>query len=143
VFQRRCRAGNGGAVAKRRRPGARPGPDPAADGDSGVATVWAAGAVAVLLVVLLGALHLGSAVVARHRAESAADLAALAAAARAVEGEERACAAARAVAVRAGADVLGCRLVGWDALVEAGTALPFGLPGAEAATGRARAGPAP
>jgi len=120
---------------------------PAADGDvpddAGVATVWAAGAVAVLLVVLLGALHLGSAVVARHRAESAADLAALAAAARAVEGEDRACAAARAVAVRVGADVLGCRLDGWDVLVEAAAPLPFGLSDTGTATGRARAGPAP
>ena len=43
--------------------------------DSGLATVWAAAAVAVLTTVLVACLHLGAAFLARHRAESAADLA--------------------------------------------------------------------
>jgi hypothetical protein len=48
------------------------------DGDRGVATVWAAGAIAVLVSMAVFGLHLGEAMVVRHHVESAADLAALA-----------------------------------------------------------------
>lgn len=48
--------------------------------DRGSATVWTAGAIAVLCVVFGAVLAMGQAVVVRHRAAGAADLAALAAA---------------------------------------------------------------
>ena len=109
--------------------------------DSGVATVWAAAAVAVLTTVLVACLHLGAALLARHRAESAADLAALAAAREAVRGEAPACRRAVEIAAAMGGEVARCRLVGWNALVEVRVVLPFALPGLTTANGRAMAGP--
>ena len=97
--------------------------------DAGVATVWAAAAVAVLTTVLAACLHLGAALLARHRAESAADLAALAAAREAVRGEAPACRRAAEIAAAMGGEVARCRLVGWNALVEVRVAVPFALPG--------------
>ena len=108
--------------------------------DSGVATVWAASAVAVLTVVLVACLHLGAALLARHRAESAADLAALAAAREAVRGEAPACLRAAQIATATGGEVVRCRLVGWTALVEVRVSGPFALPGLTTASGRAAAG---
>ena len=66
--------------------------------ERGSATVIAAAMVAVLLSVTGGSAYLGSAVVARHRAQAAADLAALAAAAGLAAGPETACVHAEAVA---------------------------------------------
>ena len=62
------------------------GPADRSSADRGSATVWAAGAVAVVLVIAVVGMHLGGVLLARHRAESAADLAALAAAGRSVAG---------------------------------------------------------
>jgi secretion/DNA translocation related TadE-like protein len=105
--------------------------------ERGAATVWVVGGLAVLMVVMTGVLWFGAAVVARHRAEGAADLAALAAAVTAVEGEQRACVQARWVVERMGTVLRSCRLSGWDALVEVdATFASFG-----SAAGRARAGP--
>jgi secretion/DNA translocation related TadE-like protein len=50
----------------------------------------------------------GTIVVTRHRAEAAADLAALVVAGRVFEGEQAACAAGRATAQASGAQVLSC-----------------------------------
>ncbi|PPK65785.1 flp pilus-assembly TadE/G-like family protein [Actinokineospora auranticolor] len=82
-------------------------------------------ATALLAVVTIGmvslaavVLALGSAVVARHRAESAADLGALAAAAHAAAGPEVACGRAERVARRMGARLVACGLDGWVATVE-------------------------
>ncbi|HJT91410.1 MAG TPA: pilus assembly protein TadG-related protein, partial [Mycobacterium sp.] len=50
--------------------------------EQGSASLVAAAMVAVLLAVTLGGVYLGSAVIARHRAQAAADLASLAAAGR-------------------------------------------------------------
>jgi secretion/DNA translocation related TadE-like protein len=109
--------------------------------DRGSMTVLAAGAVAAMTVVSLWLLWFGSAVVTRHRAESAADLAALAAASRAVAGERRACDEARWVTWRMGVELRSCRLSGWDALVEV-VATPSGVPADfRPATAKARAGP--
>lgn len=112
-----------------------------APADSGLATVWAVAAVAVLVAAMVFGLHLGSAIVARHRAESAADLAALAAAGAAAHGSSSACAKAGELAVAVGGRVTFCRLDEWDALVEVAVPLPMPLPGHTDATGRARAGP--
>lgn len=112
-----------------------------ADDDRGVATVWAAGAIAVLMSVAVVGLYLGQAVVVRHQAESAADLAALAGAGVAVAGEQAACTQARRVTDRMRVQLVSCRTRDWDVLVEV-AARPAGwLGGLGAATGRARAGP--
>jgi secretion/DNA translocation related TadE-like protein len=63
---------------------------------------------AVLLAVTVGGVYLGSAVVARHRAQAAADLAALAAAARLPAGAESACGEASVIADAMEADVTDC-----------------------------------
>ena len=106
-------------------------------GDRGSATLWVVGGLAVLMVVVTAVLWFGAAVVARHQAEGAADLAALAAATVAVDGERAACAEARWVVERMEGVLRSCRLSGWDAFVEVEVAFgPFG-----SAAGRARAGP--
>jgi secretion/DNA translocation related TadE-like protein len=94
--------------------------------------------VVVLLAVTGAGAYLGSAVVARHRAQAAADLAALAAAARLPSGAAAACARATALAqVMRVADV-GCAVEGLDVVVTAQVAVAFG----GAARAAARAGPA-
>ncbi|MFE6065934.1 Rv3654c family TadE-like protein [Streptomyces sp. NPDC056525] len=80
--------------------------------DRGAATVWAAFAACALCVVFGAVLALGQAVAARHRAGGAADLAALAAADRALWGEAEACAAAARVAAAQGAELVGCAVRG-------------------------------
>ncbi|MEV8530686.1 Rv3654c family TadE-like protein [Streptomyces sp. NPDC051211] len=105
--------------------------------DRGSATVWAALVTVVLGAVFGGVLLLGQAVVVRHRAAAAADLAALAAASSWAHGPEPACAAAIRVARAQGARLAGCSLAGEVAEVTAEAAAgPF--------TGRirSRAGPA-
>ncbi|GAA5127934.1 Rv3654c family TadE-like protein [Pseudonocardia adelaidensis] len=111
--------------------------------DRGSATVWAAFGIAVIMTVFVVGLHLGAAVIARHRAEAAADLAALAAAGLAVEGAQAACRRAGEVAGAMGGTVTSCRLAGWDALLEVRVPISVALPGIDTATGRARAGPVP
>lgn len=93
--------------------------------------------VAVLLCVTAAGAYLGSAVVARHRAQAAADLAALAAAARLPSGAEAACARASAVARGMRIGDVGCRADDLDVVVTVRVAALFGGV-AEAA---ARAGP--
>jgi secretion/DNA translocation related TadE-like protein len=106
-----------------------------------VATVWAAGAVAVLMSMAVFGLHLGTAMVARHHVESAADLAALAGAGMAVAGERYACTQARRVTDRMRVQLSSCRTQGWDVLVEVATRPAGWLGDLGTATGRARAGP--
>jgi secretion/DNA translocation related TadE-like protein len=103
--------------------------------------VWTVGALAVMTAILSGLLVYGSAVVTRHRAQSAADLAALAAASTAAAGEQEACAEARWVAEQMDAGLRSCRLSGWDALVEVVAAPPGVLAEFGSAAARARAGP--
>src|SRR5690606_26794558 len=66
--------------------------------ERGSATVWAVALMALLMAVAVVFTYAGLARVARHRAQSAADLSALAAARLALEGEERACSVARSLA---------------------------------------------
>lgn len=113
-----------------------------ADGDRGMATVWAAGAIAVLVSMAVFGLHLGEAMVVRHQVESAADLAALAGAATVVAGEQYACSQARRVTDRMRVQLASCEIRDWTVLIQA-TAQPAGwLATLGAATARARAGPA-
>jgi secretion/DNA translocation related TadE-like protein len=113
-------------------------------GERGSATVWVLALSAVLAVIGAGAVLVGAAAVARHRATAAADLAALAAAGRAVVGGEDACATSRAVAVANSAELVDCT-VGGDAVAEVTVtvSVELGVLGVHQASARARAGPAP
>jgi secretion/DNA translocation related TadE-like protein len=103
--------------------------------------MWTVGGIGAAAAVLSGLLLFASAVVTRHRAESAADLAALAAAATAVAGEDQACEEARWVTQQMDVDLRSCRLSGWDALVEVAAKPPAALSLFGPAAARARAGP--
>ncbi|MER5309985.1 Rv3654c family TadE-like protein [Streptomyces sp. NPDC002773] len=113
--------------------------------------MWVAFGACALCVVFGVVLALGQAVAARHRAGGAADLAALAAADRALWGEAEACAAASRVAGAQRAEVVGCAVRGEIAEVtarvaagpyrpevrsRAGPQEPQGLPGARQPPGR-------
>jgi secretion/DNA translocation related TadE-like protein len=110
--------------------------------DRGVATVWAAGAIAVLVSLAVFGLHLGGALIARHHAESAADLAALAGAAQTLPGEPYACTQGRRVTDRMHVQLISCHLHGWDVLIEVSAQPPGWLGTLGTATAQARAGPA-
>ncbi|MEU9188251.1 Rv3654c family TadE-like protein [Streptomyces sp. NPDC048484] len=105
--------------------------------DRGSATVWTVGALAVLCVVFGAVLAMGQAVVVRHRAGGAADLAALAAADHWMDGGTEACARADRVARAQGTRVVRCAVSGdiSDVTVAAGR-------GPLTAEVRSRAGPA-
>ncbi|MET8994495.1 Rv3654c family TadE-like protein [Amycolatopsis sp. NPDC004169] len=109
--------------------------------DRGAATIWTALAVTALTVLATLAVCLAAAVTARHRAESAADLGALAAASHASEGPIGACERARWVADRMAVRLVTCRWQNLDALVEVEAPTPP-LPGWPKPAAHARAGPA-
>lgn len=101
--------------------------------DRGSATVVSLGLVAVLLAVFAAVLLMDQAVTTRHRAGAAADLAALAAADHALDGERTACALAARVASAQGAVLRTCSLTGEVSDVTASVGR---------ARARSRAGPA-
>jgi secretion/DNA translocation related TadE-like protein len=109
--------------------------------DRGSATIWLAGLAGLIGLVTLAALVQGSAVIARHRAATAADLAALAAAARVPEGAGAACAAATEIAARNGGSLTRCVLSGDDVEIDVSRPLVLGRLGSWAALASARAGP--
>lgn len=113
--------------SRRHRPGRR------SDRGSGTVLALAIASVGVALALLVGGL--GLAVIARHRATAAADLAALAAAG----AEPPSCAVAADLARRNGARLGEC-LVAPDGSVTVTVGVSIGLPGAHQAVGRARAG---
>ncbi len=108
--------------------------------DRGVATVYACLGCVLLLAVTGLAVQLGAGVLARQRAETAADLAALAGAAKVLQGPDVACHSAVAVATANGAATQSCAVTGADVLVTVSVQLRAG-PLTGSATGRARAGP--
>jgi secretion/DNA translocation related TadE-like protein len=95
--------------------------------------------VAVLITVTLGGVWVGAAVLARHRAQAAADLAALAAAARLPAGPESACREAQALAAAMRATLRGCDIAHLDVVVT--VAVGTGLRIGGEARAAARAGP--
>ena len=110
--------------------------------DRGTATIWVL-AVCVLLLMVAGvAAARAAAVLARHRAESAADVAALAAAGRLGTGQAP-CLAAEAVARRNSATVDSCRVradaAGRTGVVDVVVSVPVRLPGIGATRVRASA----
>jgi secretion/DNA translocation related TadE-like protein len=80
------------------------------------------------------------AAVTRHRVETVADVAALAAAGRALEGEQAACDEARRLTEAHDVQLVSCRLDGLDAVVDVGVRPPGRLGGLGLVHGRARAG---
>jgi len=109
--------------------------------DRGSATVWLIGLTALIgLATTAGVVH-GGAVVARHRAEVAADLAALAGAVQVSVGEDGPCATAARIAGRNGGRLTACAVAGDDVEVVVTRRLTLGRLGSRTAIARARAGP--
>ena len=109
--------------------------------DDGVATVFSCIALAGIAVATGGFLHVGSAVVARHSAQSSADLSALAGAGALDRGAGAGCAKAAEVAVRMRTVLAECVIEEWDVVVRVRAPVllsAFGIGDAEAS---ARAGP--
>lgn len=98
---------------------------------------------ALLWIVGVVAMTLGSVRVARHKADTAADLAALGAAAKVMAGQETACQAAAEVVKGSGGRLAACAVRGRIAEVSVVMAVraPFGTPALRIVS-RARAGPA-
>ncbi len=111
--------------------------------DRGSATVLAAVLSLVVLVLLGWLVQLGAATAARQRAEGAADLAALAAAAHVTGGPELACAQAGRVTGGMRTRLLTCTPTGREVRVEVAGELPGPLAGLQPPRARARAGPVP
>ncbi|MGW0036768.1 Rv3654c family TadE-like protein [Gordonia sp. NPDC003376] len=120
------------------------GPKRLADDEAGFATLAATGVIVAVVAVILLVMAFGAAALARHRAQSAADLAALAAAAEHVAAGPDPC----AVAVRVArwqsppARVVDCRTADSDVVVRAEVAVDLGPLGVRRAEAVARAGPA-
>jgi secretion/DNA translocation related TadE-like protein len=108
-------------------------------GDRGSASVWMLAVGLVLLAAGLAAAALGAVHVARHQAQSAADLGALAGAAHTIAAPGTACARAAMVADANGARLVACHRHGPDltVTVEVTPAVGPGRP----VTATARAGP--
>jgi secretion/DNA translocation related TadE-like protein len=97
---------------------------------------------AVLMVLTVGGVVVGSAVIARHRAQAAADLAALSAAGHVVSGPESACASAASLAAAMSATMATCTVEELDVVVTVEVPVSLGRWGVHVATATARAGPA-
>jgi secretion/DNA translocation related TadE-like protein len=97
--------------------------------------------ITVLIAVTVGGLYLGSAVIARHRAQAAADLASLAAAGRLGDGTEAACAHADVVARAMRTTVTRCVVDELDVIVTVDAPVALGRIGMGPARAAARAGP--
>ncbi len=111
-------------------------------GDRGSASLWVLGVGLAVLLFAGAVAAAGSVLVAKHRAQAAADLGALAGAVHAAEGPEVACAWARQIVEGNGASLVECRVDGLDVVVgvdvePAGVGRAIGP-----ARARARAGPA-
>lgn len=112
--------------------------------EEGSATVWVVALAGLLAALGAVTVLVGAAVVARHRATTAADLTALAVAGRAVLADPAACAVGEEVAAANGAAVVSCRIdPGAVVSVEVTVPVRLGPLGVTAARAHARAGPVP
>jgi secretion/DNA translocation related TadE-like protein len=109
--------------------------------DRGSATLLAVAMLAVILAAVGGVAVVGSVVIARHRAQAAADLAALAAAGRLTTGQAAACGWAVSVADQMRARVTACTVDSLDVVVTVDVDTELGRWGFGAARAAARAGP--
>ncbi|AOS61136.1 Rv3654c family TadE-like protein [Actinoalloteichus hymeniacidonis] len=108
--------------------------------DRGVATPLAITMLAAMFATILFGVQLGATVLTRHRAEGAADLAALAAAGHWAAGETAACARARRITDRMAVQLTQCRTTGVDAVIEVRCDVTGPLPYTGIVTASARAG---
>ena len=106
-----------------------------------MASVIAVAMIAALLVLTGGFAYIGVAVVARHRAQAAADLAALAAANVVATGPASACEQAGQVARRMRSGVTSCRVEDLDVVLTVEVAVALGHWDVGPARASARAGP--
>ena len=97
--------------------------------------------IAMVIVFAAGGAYLGAAVTARHRAQAAADLAALGAAGSVVSGPDAACQQATQIAARMRSVLDGCRVDGLDVVLEVSVPVRLGRWGVGPARASARAGP--
>ncbi|MEV5412470.1 Rv3654c family TadE-like protein [Thermopolyspora sp. NPDC052614] len=104
-----------------------------------MATLWAVAAMGVMWTVVLGLLTVAGARAARHRAQAAADLSALAVAAQAVPAGQEACERGVKVAMANHARLVRCAVVG--AIADVAVTMEIDLPplGVHTVTARARA----
>ncbi|PXX63310.1 secretion/DNA translocation related TadE-like protein [Nocardia tenerifensis] len=109
--------------------------------DEGAATAFACLALCGLIAATLLIGQVGVVVVTRHRAQAAADLAALAAAGALIEGVDAACLEATDVARRMGTRLEECEVAEWDTTVIVNRNVPIGLLGVRTVRAVARAGP--
>ncbi|MFG1618311.1 Rv3654c family TadE-like protein [Nonomuraea wenchangensis] len=116
--------------------------DGADAGERGSATLWGVALMGLLMAVATAFATVGTARVARHRVNDAADLSALAAARLALLDPQEACARAGALAADNGVEMTRCEISG--EVADVWTTLSISLPvvGTRIVTGRARAGPA-
>lgn len=98
-------------------------------------------AIAVLITITCGALYVGAAVIARHRAQAAADLASLAAAGRLPAGTDAACVSASHIATAMDTTLTDCAVHGLDVLITVDAAVALGAWRVGPARAVARAGP--
>jgi secretion/DNA translocation related TadE-like protein len=96
---------------------------------------------AILLALTIGGVYVGSAVIARHRAQAAADLAAVAAAVHLADGTRAACSRASALALAMRMAVTHCVVENLDVVVTVETSVPLGRIAVGPARATARAGP--
>jgi secretion/DNA translocation related TadE-like protein len=106
------------------------------NGDRGSATIWALATGLALILFAVAAAEVGTAITTRRAAQVAADLGALAGAARTIEGVAAACGRAREYVVANGGDLRECRPDGLDLVVTVAVTSRAGT-----ATASARAGP--
>jgi secretion/DNA translocation related TadE-like protein len=106
--------------------------------------VLAVGLISVLVGLTVGAVGYGAAVIARHRAQSVADLSALAAAGSLPGGSVAACVRAEEIAAAMRASLVQCRSEGLDIVVTVDVPVALEIPGLGQfgpARSTARAGP--
>ncbi len=110
--------------------------------ERGAATIWMAGLMALVFVVGGAVVLAGMAKVARHRARSAADLSALAAARLAFADPARGCVRASSLAAENGARLVRCSIDGHGiADVQVAVRLRLPMLGSRTVAADARAGP--
>lgn len=110
--------------------------------EQGAASVLAVALVAVLVTAMTGGAQVGAVVLARHQAQSAADLSALAAAAHLPAGSAGACNRAQHLARAMDAFAVACSVDGLDIVVTVQVLPAVGGRWTGPATAVARAGPA-
>jgi secretion/DNA translocation related TadE-like protein len=109
--------------------------------DRGAASVWLLAAGLVLVMMGAAGAAIGTATIARHQAQAAADLGALAGAMRAVHGLDSACARAAEIVSANGGRLTACTLDGFDLTVRVAISVSPVRGIARTAHASARAGP--